>query len=369
VPEEFLNDLPREGDPRKPEAAAIVDPRNDENLVVAQTHLSFIKFHNAVVERFAGGVLVGDALLNVAREQVVRHYQWIILEDLLPKIIDRAVLDDVYDNGCRHFVLASDEEPFVPFEFAMASFRFGHSLVRSQYQWNRIFQSRPHGLSPATLSNLFTFTGFSQQNLFNRKRLLSSWIVDWTRFFDFTGFPGAASHPRSNRGRKIVAALSTGLTRLPPFMSDEEKLMSSLPTRNLLRGQMLGLPSGQDVAARLGVQVLTPHQLKDGEDAQRRDILERFGFDRQTPLWYYILKEADRLGTGARLGPVGSRILAETFVGLIKRSRTSILPPGPTGRPNWQPDLGRTRGQFSMAELLFFVHQATDGGHLNPLGD
>lgn len=365
---QFPNDLPREGDPRKPEAAAIVDPRNDENLAVAQTHLAFIKFHNVVVDRLSGGMLAGDALFDAARESVVRHYQWIILKDYLPKVVETEVLDDVVENGCRHFVLADDEQPFVPFEFAMAAFRFGHGLVRSEYEWNRVFQSRPHGISIAALSHLFTFTGFGQQVLFNRKRLLSSWIIDWTRFYDFTGFPGVTNSTRSNLARRIVPSLSAGLTRLPPFMSNEAKLLSSLPTRNLLRGHMLGLPSGQDVAARLGVRALEPGELKEQEDTQRGEILERFELDRQTPLWYYVLKEAERFHGGERLGPVGSRILAETLVGLIRRSRTSILPSGPTGGPIWGPDQGRNPGQFSIAELLFQVHQAT-GDHLNPLGN
>lgn len=362
----FPNDLPREGDPKKVEAAAIVDPRNDENLVIAQTHLSFIKFHNAVV-RHLSGTWSGEALFEAAREQVVRHYQWIILRDYLPKVIEPDVLDDVIEHGCRHLVFGEKEKPFVPFEFAMAAFRFGHSLVKSTYQWNGVFQSKPQGVSAAALIDLLTFTGFGQQALFNRVRLLSSWIIDWTRFYDFNGFPGVENSLRSNQARRITPSLVAALTKLPPFKKGEEETMGSLPMRNLLRGCTLGVPSAQDIAVRLDLEPLTPEQVKGKADASRREILERFGFDRETPLWYYILKEAEHHHDGERLGPVGSRIVAETLVALIKQSRVSILPREPTDAPAWRPDLGIKPGEFSMPDLLYFVHRVT-GSHLNPLG-
>jgi hypothetical protein len=365
VSQDFPNDLPRQGDPTKREAAAIVDPRNDENLAVAQTHLSFIKFHNAVVERLSG-MLSGVKLFEAAREQVVRHYQWIILRDYLPKVIEPGVLKDVIEHGCQHLVFAEDEQLFVPFEFAMAAFRFGHSLVKPTYQWNGVFQSKPHGVSRATLIDLFTFTGFGQQNLFNRVRLLSTWIIDWTRFYNFEGFPGVVNNPRSNQARKITPSLVAAMTKLPPFSKDEEETMGSLPMRNLLRGRTLGVPSGQSVAARLKIPSLTEVEVKEQADPTRREILERRGFDRETPLWYYILREAEKHHEGERLGPVGSRIVAETFVALIKRSSVSILPREPTGEPIWQPDLGIRPGEFSMPDLLYFVHKVF-GNHLNPI--
>ncbi len=362
----FPNDLPREGDPDKREAAAIVDPRNDENLAVAQTHLSFIKFHNAMVERLST-THSGEALFEAARDEVVRYYQWLILCDYLPKVIEPGVLTDVIEQGCRHLVFEEGEPPFVPFEFAMAAFRFGHSLVKSTYQWNGVFQSKPHGVSAAALLDLFVFTGFGQQALFNRVRLPNSWIIDWTRFYNFEGFPGVMTNLRSNQVRKITPSLVTAMTKLLTFKQGEEEIMGSLPMRNLLRGRTLGVPSGQSIAERLIVPALTPDELKAGEDSERREILERLSFDRETPLWYYILKEAEHHHQGDRLGPVGSRIVAETFVALIKRSRVSILPRDEPGVLVWSPDLGRAARTFFMPDLLHFVHRSTRN-HLNPLG-
>lgn len=362
----LANDLPREGDPQKPEAAAVVDPRNDENLAVAQTHLTFIKFHNAVVQTLRD-TLTGEALFERAREQVVRHYQWVILRDYLPRIVEDEVLGDVLANGCAFLKFEEGEQPAVPFEFAMAGFRFGHSLVSNAYEWNRYFQSQPPGFFAASLDDLFMFTGFGQKNMLNRKTLLNSWIIDWTRFFDFTGVAGVTNSPHSNHARRLTPSLVRALTTLPPFLNDEAKLMASLPTRNLLRGRFLGLPAGQCVARRIGVAELTPEQVKRGAGERRRAILERYGLDQLTPLWYYLLKEAEEHHEGTRLGPVGSRIVVETVVELMRRSRVSILPPE-KGEPDWEPDLGLKPGQFFMPDLLFFIERTT-GSHINPLGN
>jgi hypothetical protein len=361
----FPNDLPRGDDPAKPQTATIIDPRNDENLATAQTHLAFIKFHNAVVEHLSSTV-PRNKLFEAAREKVVQHYQWIVLRDFLPKIIETAVLDDVIRNGSHHFVFQRGENPFLPVEFSVAAFRLGHTLVTERYEWNRYFQSQPPDPEPAILPDLFTFTGFGDKNLLAQEHLLSSWIIDWTRFYDFTGFPGVKSNPHSNTARRIGPSIIPPLMNLP-VMEDEADFMQSLSVRNLLRGRLLGLPAGQCVARRLGVKQLTPEEIADGP---HREILQKYGFDKLTPLWYYILKESENVHHGERLGPVGSRLVAETFVSLIKASRVSILSREKPGEPIWEPDLGIKPKEFSMPDLLLFVHRTFEKeNYINPLGD
>jgi hypothetical protein len=72
-----------------------------------------------------------------------------------------------------------------------------------------------------------------------------------------------------------------------------------------------------------------------------------------TPLWYYVLKEAEVIEGGTRLGPVGARIVGEVFVGLLKADRDSYL----AGAPNWKPTLPASGGlgTFRMADLLRFA--------------
>lgn len=127
------NDLPRGDNPARLVEATIGDPRNDENLAVAQTHLAFIKFHNAVVDRLAATGLTGRALFDAARKTVMQHYQSIVLHDFLPRVIEPNVLNDVVTNGRKFYKIEAGKEPTMPLEFSVAAYRLGHSMIRDNY--------------------------------------------------------------------------------------------------------------------------------------------------------------------------------------------------------------------------------------------
>ncbi len=332
------NDLPRSIE----RFATISDPRNDENLLVAQTHRAMLKFHNKVVD---GGV----ADFAAARRIVTWHYQWIVLHDFLGRLIDPAALKDVLENGRRFYRF--DVEPFIPVEFSVAAYRFGHTMVRHEYDHNRVFGPGSPGagrLAPADLPILFLFTGFSSNG--GRMPLPSNWPIDWRRFYDL---PRPAT-VRLNASRKLDALLGKDLHTLPGITDPD---LRSLSVRNLLRGVRAGLPSGQAVAAFMQLPSLTPDEIASGPDGA---AAKAAGLERQTPLWFYILKEAEVHGGGRRLGAVGSRILAEVFVGLLQGDPNSFLVQAPT----WKPELpSATPGDFTMADLLTFV------GDINPVGD
>lgn len=340
------NDLPRGGG-EQPLEAIIGDPRNDENLAVAQLHLALLKFHNVVVARLAEGGLTGADLFAQARRVVTMHYQWIVLHDFLPQVVEPGILSQVIAQGCKFFRLDPGAEPAMPIEFSVAAYRFGHSMIRDDYSWNRNFPG-------STLGQLFQFSGVNG-DMFGLGGLPSNWPIDWRRFFDFSGVAGVAATPELNLTRSIDTALALGLKEIPTLRGEGQK--APLAVRNLLRGRILGLPTGQDVAAQIGVPALSEAQVRRG--AHER-ILRTHGFDRRTPLWYYILKEAEVLHGGERLGPVGSTLLAETFVGLIKGSRISILA---EASRYWRPTLPSVRpGHYTMVDLLCLVND------LNPLG-
>jgi hypothetical protein len=328
--------------------ALIGDPRNDENLIVAQLHLAFLKLHNLIVDQVvARGVAPGLAFQE-ARRLVTWHYQWIVLHDFLPRVIDRQVLADVLTHGRTFF--AFEDYAFIPIEFSVAAYRLGHSMVREQYSYNRVFNADPISLGPATLDRLFRFTGLSGGDV----AVPSNWIVDWRRFFDgLPKVPGFRTH--FNLSRKLDPFVTGALHELP--LAPADPIGQSLPIRNLVRGVSVGLPSGQAVAARMRLPVLTPDQIAGGPDGQ---VARAQGFDRVSPLWYYVLKEAQLAGGGLRLGPVGSRILAEVFVGLLQGDRASFL----AREPGWRPTLPRVAlDTFTMADLLTLVAE------INPLGD
>lgn len=278
--------------------AVIGDPRNDENLFVSQFQSAMLKFHNAVVDIIVAAGFNGDIFVE-AKKIVTHHYQWAVIHDFLKKICGTAVVDNALTN-----VAAPVGSAFrMPVEFSVAAYRFGHSLVRERYWINHNFINQP-------LSDAFNF--IRNPNL----PVLSNWVVDFNAFFP-TGIPV----PVFNMARKIDTVLANGLETLPGGSG----IMAMLAARNLRRGLALGLPSGQATAVALGVPPLTTAQLTSGLPANEIAILNSNGgvLLNKTPLWYYILREAAVLGNGNTLGPLGGKIVAETFVKMLKRDANS----------------------------------------------
>lgn len=357
----FPNDLPR-----SPEGRALIgDHRNDENLLVAQTQLAFLKFHNKVVDRLATSPNppAPNKLFAEARKQVTWHYQWMVLHDWVERITETGIVAKILHDGRKFYRF--QKVPYMPVEFSAAAYRLGHSMVREEYSHNRVF-TPPPGFARATLALEFTFSGLSGgiigelianppppppppqiPQIFSEK-LPSDWIIDWSRFYEFKPPPPPTPNFLFNHTRKIDPFLIPQLHDLPGGGG-------SLPFRNLKRGVILGLPSGQDVAKAMGITALTPAEIKTGPDGV---VAAAQGFDKKTPLWYYILKEAQVKSGGLRLGPVGARLVAEVFIGLVAGDTTSYL-----SDPTWKPTLpAKTPGTFLMSDLLQFV------GDISPIG-
>src|ERR671917_185273 len=236
------NDLPREGrsvDVVHDRAALTGDPRNDENLIIAQLHLAFLRAHNELVDQ-------GNSFRK-ARRLLRQHYQHIVLHDFLKKrVADEQIVQDTIENGNRLYDPA-DEDFFMPLEFSVAGYRFGHSLVRGNYDFNLNFnRSGQPGTTPATLDLLFTFTALSGGLGFGpgTDTLPENWIIEWENFF-----PGGQFF---NRARRIDTKLVEPLDHLRIVTGQEEGgLAARLAVRNLLRGYLLRMPTGQAVARAL----------------------------------------------------------------------------------------------------------------------
>jgi hypothetical protein len=243
----------------------------------------------------------------------------------------------------------------MPVEFSAATYGLGHSLIRNTYQWNRVFNSQgPAGFPPGL--NLLYRLSAGSGDLGGEATLPTDWVADWRRLYDFSEQPGGIRHPQLNFARAIATHLARNLQQLPDCATAEQDHAKSLAVRKLLRGRLVGLPAGQDVAEAFQVTALTPAQIASGPQAA---IVQAQGFDTRTPLWYYILKEAEVQQGGQRLGQVGSRIVVETFHGLIEGSSHSIL-----RQTGWRPTLpSQQRKRFTMTDLLTFVND------VNPLGD
>lgn len=337
------NDLPRNSEG----FALIGDPRNDENLVVAQLHVAFLKFHNAVLAGLAASPLGAAERFVEARRLVTWHYQWIVVHEFLKAVLEPQVVDEVLRDGARHLRWREvAAEPFIPVEFSVAAYRFGHSMVRDFYDHNRVFGPGPaRRLAPGSLALLFFFTGPTRtKDGLTSAPVPSNWAIDWRRFFRVRQAPASAT---LNLSRQIDSRLASELHRL-----HENHRVGDAPTslaeRNLLRGARVRLPSGQTLAAAMGVTALAPNEIREstGDDGA---IAARHGLHEQSPLWYYVLKEAQIRHGGRRLGPLGSRIVSEVFVALLQGDPHSFL----AQAPGWTPTLrAATPGTFTMADLL-----------------
>ncbi len=318
------DDLPRAPGNKR---ALIGDPRNDENRIVSQLQLAMLKFHNAVVdhEAAANPSLSGHHLFVRAQRTTRWHYQWAIVHDFLPRVAGRLrtarILAGQRRTGFRPASL------FMPVEFSVAAYHFGHSLIPSQLSTNdasvkyKLFEAQlGPGFAPVT----------SAANL-----------VNWRLFFDFPG------QPASQRAMKLDGRLAHGLMALPVAVFGSE---NSLALRNLKRGLAFRLPSGEAVAQALDIPPIAPNQLFPSSVPSLGQLRQRFRHG--TPLWFFILREAELVQFGEKLGPVGGRIVAETIIALLERDAESYL----GSNPQWKPTLprlpGKPAGNFDVADLL-----------------
>jgi len=347
----------------KKRKAIIPDPRNDENLAVAQTHLAFIRFHNRVVDTLPSSV-PPSLQFATARELVTKHYQWALRTDYLPRICQPGIVSNVFTNGRKAFEVGATptDVPTMPIEFSVAAFRLGHSMIRRAYNWNRIFDD-----GFGTLDLLFVFSGLSG-DLGGELRLPSTWIADFRRLYDFeeAGKPDlAVPEGKFNRAMRIDTSLAQPLRTLPGFPEGE----NNLAFRNLTRARMVRLATGQQMATFLkskGVTLtkLTNAQIREGNNgADLSDLTQqqRTALVKDTPLWFYILREAEL--NGGKLKGVGARIVAETFHRAMEGSQFSIV-----RDPTWTPTLGPNSSTFRMVDLLLFAFEGKKA-LLNPLGN
>jgi hypothetical protein len=352
-------DLPRNN--AAPARALIGDPRNDENVIVSQLHGLFLRFHNRLLADHAG------MTFEQAQRLLQRHYQYVILHDFLPRTVDAGVLDALkthghFDQHKLHFYHPR-RAPFMPVEFSTAAYRFGHSMIRPGYRLND---------NDKTLLSLFAAS--EDADLRGKHAMDPIRGIDWGRFVDVDVRPydgATAGSPEQKRRLQLAYRIDTSLVNplahLPPNVAEG---VVSLAQRNLLRGFALGLPTGQAIARAMHVPVLHDDDILIGKavdvPAPGEDPLPIVSvskvFKHNCPLWTYILAEAVRhkadvkiTPTGGpttvktpRLGPVGGRIVAEVFLGLMFGDSASLL----RSDPGWIPTSGPI---YSLKDFVLYA--------------
>jgi hypothetical protein len=337
-----FEDVPRRSDG----VAIIADPRNDENVVISGLQCAFILFHNRVVDlvRSQNPGASAATIFALARQQVTWHYQWIILKEFLPQIIGQDRVNAILTNGRRFYTPAAGQH-FIPVEFQGAAYRFGHSMVRPSYRVN--LAGNPNG--SAFFAMVFDPAGEGQADPIDMRggHRAPRRFIGWQTFFDFGPQftdPGS-TNPAIRPNKRIDTKISTPLFRLPLAAIASGDPPIALPVRNMLRHITWQIPSGQTVAAAIGAPVLGASNFTEWRGYN-------VGLDSSTPLWYYVLKEAELLEQGLRLGPVGSTIVGEVFIGLLQLAPGSFLHDNPGFRPTLP---SRTAGDFKMIDLLTFA--------------
>jgi hypothetical protein len=349
-------DLPRDATTGQ---ALLGDPRDDENRIVAQLHSIILRFHNLLADRLARAhpTWTRSRVFAEVQRQVRLHYQWAVLNDFLPTIVGRQTLSAVLPS--TNVLLTPPRLVFydpcsenMPVEFSVAAYRFGHSIVRPIYRINTTVADR---------LPVFSLTNDPTRDLGGFRPSPANFAIDWRFFFQMEA-QRVIGKPQASY--KIDNSLVFPLSLLPLPATGSGP--ASLAKRNLLRSIQLGLPSGQDVARRMGLRPLRDDQILIGKatgDAEDAEAITAIApsFAGKAPLWTYILAESTASAFNVhdghidggqiapiRLGPVGGRIVAETFVGIMAVDRTSVL-----YNPFFRPDPAfTTNGRFGFRELI-----------------
>ena len=400
-------DLPRYHEPgdaefpkNKTTARALIgDKRNDENVIVSQLHGIFLQLHN----RFVDDMKAQGATFDDVQRMVRWHYQYVVLNDFLPRICGKALIDEILPHRLAS-ANAADKKPklhyfhwrntpYMPLEFSVAAYRFGHSMVRPIYRLNTELKggddplvATPDEKARGLEGRFFVFAGVAQRALNGFGEFPSQWAIDWSLFFDINGSGAKGGKERAQPAYKIDTSLVNPLGFLPEFSNvvpltspltidqmhstakDAVNDPANLAARNLLRGLSLQMPSGQSVARAMGLPVIADKDLKVGKaiiaDWKAAKSITKIdpSFADNAPLWYYVLaeaqhywfKRASKVGSKGdaepvTLGPMGGRIVAETLIGLAAGDGHSYL----VQDPNWEPIIGGRN--LTMGQLISYA--------------
>lgn len=390
------------------EIALIGDPRNDENAIVAQIHQAFTVFHNKIMDTPA--LMAQLPADNAHRSERFRraarvarwHFQWIIVHDFLKRITMPEIYRDIVNPGgtprIRYYPKPDDVAPYpyMPIEFAAAAYRFGHSMVRPSYALNDKIGTAQSGSKRVPIFG--SDTAGPTDDLRGFRRLPNNFGIDWGYFLDLPGKPPAhqSGSGTLQPAYRIDSLLVDPLAHLVnPDLRTRPPIERNLAYLNLLRGSRLRLPTAEQVAGAMNVgsfaaarfPMLAPDQIwsagsrnsappsdqtgDEGIDTARdarRPLVQDFAGN--TPLWYYILREAEWYGVrdpgdppeapdhargvnddrgGHYLGPIGSTIVLETFLGLLLGDPGSYI-----HQAGWRPmaPITTTPDAFELKHLI-----------------
>lgn len=306
-------DVPLDYSSQKP---LVAEPRNLENAIVRQIHAMFLKLHNLAVSELPTS-WPSSRRFSVARRRVCHQYQWLVRNDFAPKVCE----DVTWKSILTQPMFEWDNRFSIPVEFSRAAFRFGHSMVRDSYGL---------AVGPVPLLDLFGDKDSTGP-------LPADFAVPWSSFLTLPGRPETANDINTGIVKPLFHIPGPSARLFKSVPADHGELV--LPYITLQRGAASRLPSGQVARQALNAATIASHSILPDPwlDLEYCDLRE------QTPLWYYILLEAEVNGQGTCLGPVGSRIVGEVIEGALRANKDSYFwwhNPGWTPPP-WPTSNGR----------------------------
>jgi hypothetical protein len=326
-------DIPRIGPDFRNDAATgltdtlLVDPRNDDQPIIAQIFVIFALLHNTICEQLetADPAVVArhGGLFNAARNVTRAVYRSIIENDLLRQVLN----EEVYARYAlaKEPLLDDHGDGRLPLEFSHAAFRFGHAMVRPHYAFSHLTLKEPFGLEDTLRQN----SSFRPEEM----PLKAIWITQWSLFFALQGRPVNLSR---RLGPEMSAVLvddakfetmslaRRDLLRGASGMRSVDSLIRELDARGVALPEFLQSPARRQDAVRdwLARPFVNQPFLKDMPlSDQDRDVLAA-----DPPLLLFILLEAAVTQQGQRLGFLGSVIVAESLFAALRDERPSTNP-------------------------------------------
>jgi Animal haem peroxidase len=385
---------------RTPEGAAEVpDPRNSEHKLISQIQNLFELAHNTCMDHVLGAApapnqqQIGVAF-DACREKVVWTYETIVATDFLPRFSAEETLNRVapgalhaYQRGTEPNSVLPDPKQIktflysckpgrvtIPHEFAVAAFRLGHTLVRDSYVLHDSVFDASGNLLTGQPRPIFALGGEPETTgLVGDNPLQPGDVVDWSHFYDVYGVAYESAQP----GRPVDTLISDRLFNLPiaalppgPDVNGKDTSTErNLPRRNLMRASephgfitgSVGLATGEEMEAYAQRRIPGLHDATREARKVLADRLQSAGFGpnllaRRTPLWLFILAEAESTEGSQRLGELGSHLISEFLLGSLRCDQGSVLYAADDDLHGWEPtETIFSERRYSMPELIGYL--------------